>query len=235
LGPLQTLRTSHTNSAQKHFVHIQLQPAVWTVALDFPGCDNSLRGLIGFLSRLRYPPNDKVSSTRPHRALYAWPRREATPCINHERRRIIWKNENAWYLLWSFAANASTAVHLVFGIATLGSVQLVGAANAGIVIGRFLASALVCRCVLMFELAGLRERLEVSIEDDVTERTGAKPLQPTRNEATSSSEQAVQEVLRQKDSCFWSYVPKVMKGNNYECIETQHRMIEIFDSFMTCA
>jgi hypothetical protein len=37
--------------------------------------------------------------------------------------------------------------------------------------------------------------LEVSIEDDVTERTGAKPLQPLRNEATYSLEQAVQEAL----------------------------------------
>jgi hypothetical protein len=161
--------------------------------LDFPGCGNSLRGLIGFLSRLRYPPNDKASSTRPHRALYAWLRREATPCINHERRRIIWKNENVWYLLWSFAAKASTAVHLVFGIATLGSVQLVGAADAGTIIGRFLSSVLVCRYVLVFELAGLRERSEVSIEDKVTDGTGAKPLQPFRNEATSSLEQSVQE------------------------------------------
>jgi hypothetical protein len=72
-------------------------------------------------------------------------------------------------------------------------VQLVGAADAGTIIGRFLASVLVCRCVLVFELAGLRERSEVSIEDKVTDGTCAKPLQPLRNEATSSLEQAVQE------------------------------------------
>jgi hypothetical protein len=63
--------------------------------------------------------------------------------------------DNLWYLLFSFCANAGTAVHMVFGIGTLGSVQLVGAADAGTIIARFLASALVCRCDLMFELAGL--------------------------------------------------------------------------------
>jgi hypothetical protein len=90
-----------------------------------------------------------------------------------------------------FGANAGTAVHMVFGIATLGSVQLVGAVDAATIIGRFLASALVCRCVLMFELAGLRKRLEVIVEDETAGDTAAKVSQLAKNAAGSSSKQTV--------------------------------------------
>ena len=122
-----------------------------------------LVGLIGFVSRLRHP---STKSTGTRHTLSTWLRSETTPCISHQQRDIIWKPESAWYLFFSFCASTATAIHMVLGIATLGSVQLVGATDARTIIGRFLASALVCRCVLMFELAGLRERLHVVVEGE---------------------------------------------------------------------
>lgn len=123
-------------------------------------------GLFGFMSRLRYPSDDEQLRRGFIPFIRVWLRREVTPCIGHEPRKVIWKPENYWYLFFSFCATAGTVVHMVFGIVTLGSTQLVAAADAAIIIGRFLVSALVCRCVLMFELAGLRERMTVIVEKE---------------------------------------------------------------------
>jgi hypothetical protein len=148
-----------------------------------------IAGLVSFISRLRYPSDNETSNKKPQHTIAAWLGRETTPCINHDRRRIIWKAENVWYLFFSFCANAGTAVHMVFGIATLGSVQLVGAADAGAIIARFLASALVCRCVLMFELAGLRERLEVIVEEEREGSPIVEAAAPAKSKASGSAEQ----------------------------------------------
>jgi hypothetical protein len=150
-----------------------------------------IAALVGFTSRLRHPVRNEQPSGKLQRIIAAWLTREATPCISHERRSIIWGPENVWYLFFSFCANAGTAVHMVFGIATLGSVQLVGAADAGTIIARFLASALVCRCVLMFELAGLRERLDVTVGDEQEGIPVVEGPEPEKSKSTASAQQCI--------------------------------------------
>jgi hypothetical protein len=135
-------------------------PFMWTVL----AAAVHLVALLGFVSRLGFPSAEEVP--KRHRSVYAWLKREVTPCISHERRTIIWRSENAWYLLCSLIVSTGTVAHMVLGIATLGSIQLMDPTDARTIVGRFLLSAVVCRCILMFELAGLRERLEVIVEGE---------------------------------------------------------------------
>lgn len=55
----------------------------------------------------------------------------------------------------------ATLSHIVYGTALLSSVVLVGPLDATALIARLAASALLCRGVLLFELYGLRETIEV--------------------------------------------------------------------------
>jgi len=159
---------------------LRLQRPLRTIDVVFLAGAVHMLGLVGFVTRIRYPSGETVPVTGSHRAIYSWLKREAMPCVSHEQRTIIWRPENAWYLLFSLCASTATAAHMVLGIATLGSVQLVAPSDARTIIGRFLFSALICRCVLMFELAGLRERLEVVVEDEQDGSPATETMQPTK-------------------------------------------------------
>ena len=68
--------------------------------------------------------------------------------------------------LWSFSLLAWTSFlivgHIIYGTALFSTTQLVLAADALKIIARYMASAIICRAVLVFELHGLRDKVELA-------------------------------------------------------------------------
>jgi len=50
-----------------------------------------------------------------------------------------------------------TVFHLIFGTLLFASTTFIGARDALVVLAKYIGSAAICRIVLMYELAGLRE------------------------------------------------------------------------------
>lgn len=52
-------------------------------------------------------------------------------------------------------------LHIVFGTLVFSGILFISTQDATAVVARFFASALVCRLVMMYELAGIREATDV--------------------------------------------------------------------------
>lgn len=82
---------------------------------------------------------------------------EILPTVNRERGPILKVPSTATAILLQIIASALAFVHVVLGTMILSSLIFVGFHDTLRIIARFIASALVCRGILMFELAGIRE------------------------------------------------------------------------------
>lgn len=82
---------------------------------------------------------------------------EILPTVNRERGPILTVPSTATAILLQIIASALAFVHVVLGTMILSSLVFVGFHDTLRIIARFIASALVCRGILMFELAGIRE------------------------------------------------------------------------------
>ncbi|KAF2868120.1 hypothetical protein BDV95DRAFT_670625 [Massariosphaeria phaeospora] len=114
---------------------------------------------------------------RPERSFLATLRRlaaiEISPCFAREPHVLKWKVETG---LGLFLVNLTTVVvlgHVVWGTIILGSTTLVEPVDAVMLIGRFVASTVVCKAILMFELAGMREVTTLE-EEAVVVRTSSQ-------------------------------------------------------------
>lgn len=86
-------------------------------------------------------------------------RHEFSPCARHDKLKLQWKNETHLYVLVSWWASVCTATHLLFGTIVLSSLVFMGYVDSIKIIGRLMASVIVCRAILVFELAGMRNAL----------------------------------------------------------------------------
>jgi hypothetical protein len=103
---------------------------------------------------------------------------ELKPCVTHDKLALNWKDENYFFIFISWCTSFGTVTHLLFGTIAFSSLEFIGKSIGRIIlerqetyerfqgyvdsikiIGRFMASAVVCRAVLMFELAGMRNAL----------------------------------------------------------------------------
>lgn len=71
--------------------------------------------------------------------------------------RVRWLDESVPFLAISWFHSLLCIAHVFFGTVIFSGMMFVGPLDALVVFVRFLASCLLCRIVLMFELAGLRE------------------------------------------------------------------------------
>jgi hypothetical protein len=60
----------------------------------------------------------------------------------------------------SWVLSVYVIVHVVYGMLVLSSLYFIGPRDALGVVGRYMASVLVCRVIVMYEIAGLRERCQ---------------------------------------------------------------------------
>jgi hypothetical protein len=85
------------------------------------------------------------------------------------------------YNLWTFLLSAFVSflivAHIIYGTALFSTIQLVLGGDALEIIARYLASAVVCRAVLVFELHGLRETVVLAQETVVLAQETNAPAQ----------------------------------------------------------
>ncbi|KAI0470726.1 hypothetical protein GGR56DRAFT_143073 [Xylariaceae sp. FL0804] len=85
---------------------------------------------------------------------------ESGPCIAQaDELRVRTCDEGPCYVALSWLLGTLSSVDFLFGTLLLSSLEFIGTADALGVIARYMASALVCRAVLMFEIVGMRARL----------------------------------------------------------------------------
>ncbi|RDL42505.1 uncharacterized protein BP5553_02484 [Venustampulla echinocandica] len=105
--------------------------------------------------------------------LTEWLRHEFSPCITHNKLVLKWNDETYLYIFVSWFACVATSAHVIFGVVAFSSLIFIGYVDSLKIIGRFIASAVVCRSVLMFELAGMRNAI-LKNEEVISNGNGKK-------------------------------------------------------------
>jgi hypothetical protein len=100
-----------------------------------------------------------------------WLPAQFKPLALQEPERFQVVNESKFYLLVSWAISVGIASHIVFGTVTFSSVLFISVRDSVAIMYRFMASVLVCRMVLTYELAILRDqRKDMSEEEEDDEK-----------------------------------------------------------------
>ncbi|KAL8793876.1 MAG: hypothetical protein Q9195_003495 [Heterodermia aff. obscurata] len=92
----------------------------------------------------------------PYPSLTYWTKHEPKSCASHSGTAFSLKEESyaALFLEWMLSHGA--ILQIIFGTLVLSSSTLIDTSDAFALVGRWAASAIVCRLVLMYELYGLR-------------------------------------------------------------------------------
>jgi hypothetical protein len=114
----------------------------------------------------------------------AWAISELTPCVYGKPLTVNFRKPNTalrfGFFAFSWATFCGANMHVLMGIITLSAVVFISHADTIGIIGRFIASAVLCRLVVMYELSGLREVtsgvMEVA-EEPITPTVPATTLQ----------------------------------------------------------
>lgn len=91
--------------------------------------------------------------------LVRWLWNEANPSANHAKLEFNIKARTTFCLNW--VALILAYAHWIFGTLVFSSTLFIGTLDALGVIARYLASAIICRMILLVELAGIRGAEEV--------------------------------------------------------------------------
>lgn len=68
--------------------------------------------------------------------------------------------ERKWFVFLSWALSTCVIVHVIYGTLVFSSLYFIGPRDAISVVGRYMSSVLVCRIIVMYEIAGIRERCQ---------------------------------------------------------------------------
>ncbi|KAK4443918.1 hypothetical protein QBC34DRAFT_198201 [Podospora aff. communis PSN243] len=82
---------------------------------------------------------------------------ELSPCVMQKQADVETFGESKTYVCLAWLLHTLTVVHILYGTLTFSSLSFIGTRDAISVLGRFMASVLTCRVILMYEIAGLRE------------------------------------------------------------------------------
>ena len=103
-------------------------------------------GLFTFASRVRV----KRAKSR------AWISNEIKHCANHTGTTFVMKEESYRFIFSDWVLSHGAIIQIIFGTMTLSSTTLINVPDAFRIAGRYAASAILCRLILMYELYGLR-------------------------------------------------------------------------------
>ena len=114
-------------------------------------------------------PNDVIRDVPLSRSGFS---NEITPCANHLKPTPITTDEPKTVLALNYLASFLALIHIVFGTLIFSSLLFVSITRAIYIMCRLILSALVCRTVMSFEIAGLRDphlatRLGDGVETEV--------------------------------------------------------------------
>ncbi|KAK0611692.1 hypothetical protein B0T14DRAFT_488904 [Immersiella caudata] len=82
---------------------------------------------------------------------------EVSPCAVQKEANVETFGESKTYVCLAWLLHTLTVVHILYGTLAFSSLSFIGTRDAISVLGRFMASVLTCRVILMYEIAGLRE------------------------------------------------------------------------------
>lgn len=86
---------------------------------------------------------------------------ELSLCGYHASSVLQWKNETYMFVVMAWLTSIASLIQILFCTLWFSSLAFISVDDALGVLARYLASAIACRAVLMLELSGLRETMEV--------------------------------------------------------------------------
>ncbi|PSN61688.1 hypothetical protein BS50DRAFT_592636 [Corynespora cassiicola Philippines] len=116
-------------------------------------------------SWVRGDPQNGVGDVPTRNSIGSFVATEVQPCASNGKKTLIWREETMWGLFLVNFATLLALAHVVWGTVILGSTTLVGPSDATMILGRFMASTVICRAILMFEMAGLRQVVNLKYPD----------------------------------------------------------------------
>jgi hypothetical protein len=100
--------------------------------------------------------------------LWDFSQSEWIPGVSQEEIRTVAFAEGKTYVAWSWFLSTATVIHIIFGSLLFSGLLFIGPRDALLVIFRYVASVLVCRIIVMFELAGMRDRYVPEPDDKIS-------------------------------------------------------------------
>lgn len=133
-------------------------PLVWALTTII------LHGLAALSVRLRL----RVENTLEHGLIssqdrvYDWFRREGRLCMLQSQGQIVLQKKRTFRMVLAmWCTSTGILLHLVFGTLVLSSTLFVATIDALAIAGRVLASVIICRAIVFFEIRGLKGKFLV--------------------------------------------------------------------------
>ncbi|KAF2872861.1 hypothetical protein BDV95DRAFT_491077 [Massariosphaeria phaeospora] len=117
-----------------------------------------LHGIVALALRVVADPERRGCVNKMAR----WLRHEFMPCSTQDKVVLQRVPETYFFLVLSGWVSVGTVAHILYGTVAFSSLQFIGYVDSVRIIGRLLASTVVCRAVLRFELAGMRNAMEAA-------------------------------------------------------------------------
>ena len=86
----------------------------------------------------------------------AWISNEGKHCANHTGTTFVLKEESYRFIFSDWVLSHGAIIQIIFGTMVLSSSTLINVPDAFRIAGRYAASAIICRLIVMYELYGLR-------------------------------------------------------------------------------
>jgi len=125
-------------------------------------CDNPEDHLVLHPSVHEWAKRFRSEFSKFWRNEIGWDRREGLQPIY-----VRWFRETRTYIVGSWIHSTGTVVHIIFGTLVFSGMNFVGPRDATQILGRYMASIVGCRVVLMYELAIVRERYNVGLREAI--------------------------------------------------------------------
>jgi hypothetical protein len=150
-------------------------PALWVATAVLVNIGGYLSTLLRTRVQMTSEPYEKVPRTallppgagRPdvkskkRTGAMAWLLREATPCVQHDQSRIQVRKESWKFIFISWLTSVGAMSNILLGTLSLSGALYISTGDAIVVIARFFGSAMLCRIILNFEMAGMRRTVDV--------------------------------------------------------------------------
>lgn len=94
---------------------------------------------------------------------------ELVPSAFQSPKRLEWRTESVWFYGTTWVLGVGTVVHTVLGTLILSSLLFFSVIDAVLVAARYMASCIVCRAVLRFELMGMSQATKYQEAEDELE------------------------------------------------------------------
>lgn len=91
-------------------------------------------------------------------------RHELQLCSQQPPASLAFRRESRAFIILSLITSTAAVAHLAFGTVVLSSTLFVGTGDAVMITARYFASTAVCQLILMFEISGMRQIVNIESE-----------------------------------------------------------------------